>query len=156
MNKKTRKWNKNWKVKEGHNVKVHYVGTFGDGEEFDSSYSRGQTLDFKVGASNMIKGFNDAVLNMKKGQKKKVILQPEIAYGQYQEIAIRETPKAAFPKDFDFVVGHMVRGTSPNGMPVMAKIVSLNENTVVLDHNHPLAGKDLTFEIELVDAEKDN
>tara|TARA_R110000824_G_scaffold5670_2_gene26020 strand:+ start:5045 stop:5506 length:462 start_codon:yes stop_codon:yes gene_type:complete len=149
------RWNKNWKVKDGHSVKIHYVGTLPDGEEFDSSYSRGETLDFKVGSGKLIKGFNDAVVGMKRGQKKKVTLTPDVAYGNRNEQVIVEVNKTAFPEDFDFRVGGMVHGSSPSGKPVLATILAEQKDTVTLDHNHPLAGKDLTFEIELVEAVKE-
>tara|TARA_R100000664_G_C2744557_1_gene132538 strand:+ start:318 stop:779 length:462 start_codon:yes stop_codon:yes gene_type:complete len=148
-------WNKNWKVKDGHNVRIHYIGTFSDGEEFDSSYSRGQTLDFKVGSGQLIKGFNDAVLGMKLNEKKKVTLTPDLAYGERNEGVVVEVPKTAFPDDFDFEVGSMVHGQSPSGNPVLATILAEQAETVTLDHNHPLAGKSLNFEIELVEALKE-
>jgi peptidylprolyl isomerase len=150
-----KRWNKNWKVKDGHNVKVHYVGTLTDGSEFDSSHSRGQTLDFQVGSGNLIKGFNDAIVGMKKGQVKKVTLSSNQAYGEINPEATTKVLKAAFPTDFEFQVGERVYGQSPNGQPMMAKITEVQESEVVLDLNHPLAGKDLTFEIELVDVEKE-
>ena len=153
---KKSKWNKNWKVKEGHSVSVHYVGKLTDGTEFDSSYSRGQTLDFKVGTNNnLIAGFNNAVLGMKKGQKKVANLSADQAYGQVNPAARTKAPKTAFPPDFEFKVGEKVFGQSPNGQPMMAKIVEVLDTEVELDLNHPLAGKDLIFEIELVDASRD-
>jgi peptidylprolyl isomerase len=153
MRKTSKRWNKNWKVKDGHNVKVHYIGTYPDGSEFDNSRARGETLDFQIGTGKMIKGFNDAVVGMKKGQKKKVTLSPDNAYGARDETAIFEVPKNAFPSNFDFTVGNMVHGQTPDGRPLIAEILSLQKETVTLDHNHPLSGKDLTFEIELVDVE---
>ena len=154
MDTSKKRWNKNWKVKNGCNVKVHYVGRLNDGSEFDSSHSRGETLDFTVGSGNLIKGFNDALVGMKKGQTKQVTLSPDQAYGNINPQAVTVAPKTAFPDDFDFNVGERVYGQSPQGQPMMALIKEVQENNVVLDLNHPLAGKDLTFDIELIDVEK--
>tara|TARA_R110000744_G_scaffold32112_2_gene75186 strand:- start:4498 stop:4926 length:429 start_codon:yes stop_codon:yes gene_type:complete len=140
------------KVKTGHNVKVHYRGTFTDGTEFDNSHTRGATLDFEVGSDRLIKGFNDAVLGMKAGESKTVNLPSKNAYGPSDPEAYRTVPKQAFGEGFEFEVGGMVQGNGPQG-PFVAKIESLEEDAVNLDFNHPLAGKDLNFEIELVSIE---
>ena len=116
------------KVENGHNVKVHYKGTLTDGTEFDNSKTRGQTLDFEVGSPRLIQGFSNALLGMAKGETKTVSLPAESAYGP-------------------------VRGNGPQG-PFMAKIHEIQDSNVILDFNHPLAGKDLNFEIELVELEK--
>jgi len=151
-----KRWNKNWKVKDGYSVKVHYIGTLTeDGSEFDSSHSRGETLNFKVGSGNLIKGFNDAIVGMKIGQTKKVTLAPNQAYGTINPGAQTKAPKSAFPENFEFNVGERVFGQSPNGQPMMALIKEVQDTEVVLDLNHPLAGKELMFEIELVDVNKE-
>ena len=137
------------KVTNGHNVKVHYRGTLTDGTEFDNSRVRGQTLDFEVGSGRMIRGFNDAVLGMAPGETKQVTLNPEAAYGEHNPQALQSVPKEAFGEDFNFEVGGMVQGNGPQGTFV-AKIAALEEDAVVLDMNHPLAGQQLNFEIELV------
>ena len=140
-------------IKKGHNVKVHYKGTLEDGTEFDNSKSRGSTLDFQVGAGQMIKGFDKAVKGMGLGEVKTVTLTPLEAYGDVDPDAFRDFPKNAFPNDFEFKVGETVHGASPQGQPMVAKIAALNEETVTLDLNHPLAGKDLTFEIEVIEVD---
>ena len=142
-------------VGTGHNVKVHYKGTLADGTEFDNSRSHGGTLDFQVGSGQLIKGFDHAVRGMGVGEVKTVTLKPSDAYGVTDPSAIVEVPKSVFAPDTNFVVGNTVQGTSPTGQPVTAKISSLNEETVILDHNHPLAGQELTFEIELIETDSD-
>ena len=140
------------KVTNGHNVKVHYKGTLTDGTEFDNSRERGSTLDFQVGSSRLIGGFNNAVIGMTVGETKKVTLEPDAAYGPRVPDALQTVPREAFGPGFEFKVGEMVQGTGPQGQFV-AKIHSLEEENVILDFNHPLAGEELTFEIELIGAE---
>ena len=137
------------KVENGHNVKVHYKGTLSDGTEFDNSRVRGQTLDFEVGSPRLISGFNEAVLGMSKGETKTVTLEAAAAYGPVDPNAFQDIPKT----EFGFEVGGMIKGRGPQG-PFMAKIHEIQEETVVLDFNHPLAGKDLTFEVEIVEVEE--
>lgn len=140
------------KVTNGQNVKVHYKGTLNDGTEFDNSRVRGNTLDFQVGSGQMIRGFNDALIGMTQGETKTVHLNPATAYGERNPDALQPVPRDAFGPDFEFEVGGMISGNGPRG-PFMAKIHALEENQVILDMNHPLAGKDLSFEIELVEVE---
>ena len=142
------------KVENGSNVKVHYKGTLTDGKQFDSSYDRGETLPFEVGAGQMIKGFDAAVVGMEVGETKTVTIPSAEAYGERNEDALQEVPRNVFPPDFEFKTGEMVQGTAPTGQPIMAMIVEEKESTVVLDMNHPLAGKDLNFEIELMNIEQ--
>lgn len=137
------------KVTTGHNIKVHYRGTLTDGTEFDNSRVRGQALDFEVGSGRMIRGFNDAVLGMTPGDTKEVTLTPDVAYGNRNPEALQAVPKEAFGPDFEFILGAMVQGNGPAGQFV-AKIQALEEENVVLDMNHPLAGEQLNFEIELL------
>ncbi len=137
------------KVENGHMVKVHYRGTLEDGTEFDNSRVRGKTLDFRVGSSRLISGFNEALLGMQEGETKTVTLPAESAYGPIDPNAFQDIPKTKFGEDFIFEVGGMIKGRSPEG-PFMAKIHEIQDEIVILDFNHPLAGKDLTFEVELV------
>ena len=137
------------KVTKGQNVSVHYKGTFVDGTEFDNSRARGTPIDFEIGSGRMIAGFNDAVVGMAIGETKSITLGPTEAYGQRIDEAVQTVPRAAFGPDFEFEVGGMVQGNGPAG-PFIAKIEALEEDSVVLDLNHPLAGKELNFEIELI------
>ena len=136
------------KVEFGHNVSVHYVGTFEDGTEFDNSRIRGNPLNFQVGDQRMIVGFSNALLGMDEGEKRQVTLPPEEAYGEHNPARLRDVPIGEFG-DIKVEVGGMVRGNSPGGM-FLAKILSIENDMVTLDMNHPLAGKELNFEIELL------
>mgnify|MGYP003112088158 FL=1 len=141
------------KVTNGNNVKVHYKGTLNDGSEFDNSHVRGETLNFKVGSDQLLSGFSNALVGMTEGQVKSFTLTSAEAYGEYDPNAVATAPKTAFPEDFEFNVGSQVEGTAPNGRPFLAKIKAFDDNEVTLDVNHPLAGEDLTFEVELVEIE---
>ena len=138
-------------VQEGHSVKVHYKGTLEDGTEFDNSRTRGDALAFQVGAGQMIKGFDAAVIGMGLGEVKTVAIPCADAYGDVQEEAFRDYPLELFGDDVEIEVGGIVHGASPEGEPLLAKVTAVTDTTATLDHNHPLAGKDLTFEIELVE-----
>tara|TARA_R110000824_G_C15147698_1_gene670668 strand:+ start:97 stop:546 length:450 start_codon:yes stop_codon:yes gene_type:complete len=137
-------------VINGNNVKLHYKGTFPDGEVFDDSRARGQTMNVLVGNGQLIKGFESALIGMTEGEVKTINLAPEEAYGPVIEQAIVTAPKSSFPEDFVFQEGVMVSGTSKEGKTISATIASFDDESVVLDHNHPLAGKDINFEIEVV------
>ena len=139
------------KVRNGSSVSVHYRGTLSDGTEFDNSKVRGQTLNFQVGSGQMIAGFDNAVVGMTIGDVKKINLKADQAYGQPDPQAVQPVPRGAFPPDFEFLVGEVVQGNGPQG-PFMAKIHEIEDDNVVLDFNHPLAGKELTFEVELVEV----
>ena len=144
-------------IKEGHNVKVHYKGTLTDGTEFDNSKNRGTPLEFRVGSGQVIKGFDKAVLGLGLGEVKTFTLTPEDAYGDVNPDAIHEAPRSAFPPGFNFEVGTTVQGQTATGQPMVAKIISETDDGVILDHNHPLAGESLTFEIEVIDVgDEDN
>lgn len=138
-------------VEPGKNVRVNYIGTLNDGTEFDNSYKRGQTLDFTAGVGQMIEGFDKAVLEMNVGEKVNIKLTPDEAYGEKSEEAIVSFPKTNFPDDFVGVAGDRVSGQNDMGQPIEATIVQVNESDVVLDFNHPLAGQELNFEVELVE-----
>jgi FKBP-type peptidyl-prolyl cis-trans isomerase 2 len=138
-------------VINGNTVSVHYRGTLEDGTEFDSSHNRGETLTFQVGSGQMIEGFDANVVGMKVGEIKNITLDANKAYGEHNSEAIQEVSKEVFPPDFEFVVGATVQGQGPNGQPVVAKILSEQDETATLDFNHPLAGHKLNFEIEMVE-----
>jgi len=140
-------------VENGNAVKLHYKGTFPDGEVFDDSRLRGEAMSISVGRGMLIEGFESALLGMTEGQVKNINLSADEAYGPLRPEAIVTSPKNVFPENFPFEVGLSVQGKGPEGQPVRAKIVSFNDTEVTLDHNHPLAGKDLIFEIELIQIE---
>ena len=142
------------KVKTGDTVKVHYSGTFNDGEKFDSSFDRGEPISFTVGAGQMISGFDNSVVGMEVGEVKDIKLNPEEAYGPRNEEAVKEIDKSQFPEEFDFSVGLEVHGNTQHGQPLIGFILSEQEDTVTLDFNHPMAGKELNFKVELVEIEE--
>ena len=137
-------------AKQGDKVKVHYHGRLGDGNTFDSSEGR-QPLEFEVGSGMVIKGFDDGVTGMSVGDKKTISIPAEDAYGQRNQEMVMEFPLANFPPDIKPEVGMTLNMHSENGDELPVVITEVNDDTVVLDANHPLAGKDLIFDIELVD-----
>ncbi len=142
------------KVEKGNKIKVHYTGTLNDGNKFDSSHDRGQTLDFEVGTGQMIKGFDEGVIGMEVGETKDLHLKPEDAYGLRKEEAQTEVPKESLPSDFNPKIGETVQGQTIDGRPILAKVKELQEDKVILDLNHPLAGEELNFNIELIEIGK--
>jgi len=141
------------KVENGQTVNVHYVGTLDDGTQFDASRPRGETLAFQVGSGQMIPGFDKAVVGMTIGETKAIALEPTDAYGVVNPEAFQSTPRATFPEGFQFAVNETVQGQDETGRVISARIHTVEETTVTLDFNHPLAGKNLNFEIELVSVE---
>ncbi len=135
-------------VNNGQKVSVHYVGTFSDGTVFDQSRDK-SPLAFTVGSGEVIPGFDNAVREMMVGETRTVNIPCTEAYGNRQENSTGMIPRTEFPKDFLFEAGRTVQGNGPQGV-WQAVIVSWDENNVTLDANHPLAGKDLNFEIELL------
>ena len=138
-------------AKTGDKVKVHYIGTLKDGTEFDNSRTRGEGLEFILGDGKLLKGFNDVVEGLTIGESKKIELEAKDAYGVYQENAVITVKKNEFPKDMEFVLEGVVQGQDKEGRPIQGQIVKIEEEEVELNMNHPLAGEDLAFEIELLE-----
>lgn len=132
---------------DGQTVLVHYTGTLSDGSQFDSSKGRAP-LQFTVGAGDVIPGFDAAVRDLEIGQSKTVTIPAGEAYGERSDEARQEFPLDAFPEKPE--VGWVVELQAPDGQRIPAEIIDVAEQTATLDFNHPLAGQDLTFEIELV------
>lgn len=137
-------------AKNGDNVKVHYRGTLTTGEQFDSSEGR-EPLSFKVGAGQMIKGFDEAIPGMAVGEKKTINISPENAYGEKNQEAIVEFPKSNIPEDLKLEPGMKLQLQNENGDPIPVVVSEIKDDVVVLDANHELAGKELVFDIELVE-----
>ena len=137
-------------VKKGDVVRVHYTGTLTDGSQFDSSVGR-NPLEFTVGAGQMIAGFDAGVLGMIVGDKKTLQIDPDNGYGQSNPEAIIEFPKTNVPEGMELEVGMQLNLQNEYGQPVPVVIIELREDLVVMDANHSLAGKDLIFEVELVE-----
>ena len=138
------------KAKKGDSVKVHYKGTLTSGEQFDSSEGRAP-LEFTVGAGQMIAGFDKAIPGMTVGEKKTINIAPADAYGEKNEDAIIEFPKANIPPDMKLEPGMQLQLRNEAGHPVPVTVTEVKDDVVILDANHHLAGKELIFDIELVE-----
>ena len=139
-------------VKKGNRVKIQYTGSLNDGTIFDKS-KEGEPLGFTVGSGQVIPGFDKAVEGMKLNEEKKVTLKPEDAYGKRDETAIREVPKNSLPENFKPEKGMMIRLQDQTGRPIPGTVTDITENNITVDLNHPLAGKDLTFDIKVIGIE---
>ena len=137
---------------DGKKVKVHYKGTLDNGEVFDSSYERDEPIEFTSMAGQVVKGFDEAVRDMEVGDKKTIHLEPEEAYGEAQEELIQTIPLDRIPNGNDLPESGTVYFQGPDGMPIPAEIVKIEDGNVTFDMNHPLAGKPLNFELELVEV----
>jgi FKBP-type peptidyl-prolyl cis-trans isomerase 2 len=136
-------------VKSGDTVRVHYHGKLTNGTTFDSSEGR-DPLEFTVGSGQVIKGFDDALLDMNVGDKKTVNIPVDNAYGQRSDDMMMEYPLSEFPADMKPEIGMELHMSDNSGNVFPVVITELKDESVVLDANHPLAGEDLIFEIELV------
>jgi peptidylprolyl isomerase len=137
-------------VKSGDKVKVHYNGKLRNGETFDSSEGR-EPLEFTVGGGQVIKGFDQGVMGMQVGDKRTVEIEVEDAYGEKNEDMIIEFPKTQFPPDMKAEAGMQLMMNNGQGQSFPVVVKEVKEETVLLDANHPLAGEDLIFDIELVE-----
>ena len=137
-------------VKNGDTVKVHYTGKLEDGTVFDSSENR-EPLEFTVGNAQMIPGFEEAVLGMNKDESKTIQIAPEDAYGQHRQEMVVDVSKDQFPPDLKPEVGMQIQIGHEDGGSTIALITNVSEEAVTLDANHPLAGKELTFDIQVVE-----
>ena len=142
--------------KQGRNVgktcRTHYRGTFNDGTQFDSSYDRGEPLEFVCGAGMMIKGFDAAVADMEVGQEVDIHLMPAEAYGESDPDAIFTTEIKRMPGADNLSVGQKVYLRDNYGRPIPVKVVAKDEESITFDANHEMAGKELNFHIELVEV----
>lgn len=131
-------------------VKVHYEGTFNDGTKFDSSYDRGDPIEFLCGAGQMIKGFDEAVKDMAVGEIKNIHLMPEEAYGMPDPDNILTIEQKQMPGSEELEVGEKVYLSGPMGQRFPVKVTAKTDTTITFDANHEMAGKELNFKIELV------
>lgn len=136
----------------GKTCRTHYRGTFNDGTQFDSSYDRGEPLEFVCGAGQMIRGFDAAVADMEVGQEVDVHLMPEDAYGMPDPAAVFTVEIAKLPGSEDLEAGQQVYLTNQYGQPFPVKVAAKGETTITFDANHEMAGKELNFHIELVEV----
>ncbi|ACK69721.1 peptidylprolyl isomerase FKBP-type [Gloeothece citriformis PCC 7424] len=137
-------------AKLGDQVKVHYTGKLDNGMVFDSSVDR-TPLEFSIGEGNVIPGFEEAVIGMSPGDSKTVTIGSNEAYGPYYEELVMIIDRQQIPSDLELEIGQQLQIRQETGQTIPVVVRELSENDVTLDANHPLAGEDLTFEIELVE-----
>ena len=137
-------------VQEGNTVKVHYTGTLDDGTVFDSSVGR-EPLEFTIGQGQMIPGFERGVVGMELGEKRTVVVAADQAYGVHRPDGVFEVERTEIPTTIPLQQGMQLQANGPGGQPVTMTVLEVSDEKVKLDANHPLAGKDLTFEIEIVE-----
>jgi peptidylprolyl isomerase len=137
-------------VKSGDVVRVHYTGTLEDGSQFESSVGRAP-LVFTVGAGQMIAGFDAGVVGMAVGEKKTILIDPDHGYGQKDPTAIIEFPSSNIPEGMAVEVGMKLNLQNQYGQPVPVVVIEVKEEVIIMDANHFLAGKDLTFDVEIVE-----
>lgn len=138
---------------KGDVVKVHYTGKLDDGTVFDTSRDK-QPLHFIVGRDEVIAGFDEAVVGMVRGEHRTVTIPADRAYGPTLEDLVEEVDRNLLPEDLDLRVGAQLEVSRQDGSVFRVAVVELSEETVTLDANHPLAGKDLTFDIEMLEVNK--
>lgn len=137
-------------AKAGDTVRIHYTGKLSDGSTFDSSDGR-DPLEFKLGNGQVIPGFDNAVTGMTVGEAQTVEIPADDAYGAHDPNGRQAFPRDQVPEDVPLDIGTRLQLSGPQGQPIMVTVAEVTETEVILDANHPLAGKDLTFTIELVE-----
>ena len=137
-------------AQQGNTVKVHYQGKLEDGTVFDSSRGR-EPLEFTIGEGRVIAGFEEAVQGMRTGETKVSRVPADQAYGHRRDDLVLELPRTQIPDELDVEVGQQLTLQKQDGQPIPVVVADLDEENVTLDANHPLAGEDLTFELELVE-----
>lgn len=130
-------------------VKVHYKGTLSNGEVFDSSEGR-DPIEFKVGAGQIIPGFEKGVVGMKADESKTINITVDEAFGERKEELLQEVPKTELPEGMQPEVGMQLSSTTPEGQQIPLVVTEVKDETITVDANHPLAGQDLTFEVTLL------
>ncbi|MBL26467.1 MAG: peptidylprolyl isomerase [Rhodospirillaceae bacterium] len=137
-------------VKSGDTVKVHYTGRLDDGTQFDTSSGR-EPLELTVGSGNIIPGFENSVIGMSPGDTKTVTVPSGEAYGDHRPDMVQTVSRDQIPPEVEVAPGVQLRASNQNGQPFLLTVVDVSDDSVTVDANHPLAGKDLTFDIELVE-----
>ncbi len=137
-------------AKAGDRVKVHFTGYLEDGKVFGSTMEE-EPFEFTIGEKNMLQGFESAVIGMQIGETKTITLAPEEAYGLYKKELVSVMQRSGFPKEIKLEIGKRLRVRTQDGIYTMVTIKDFTEDSIVLDENDPLAGKTLTFKIELIE-----
>lgn len=136
----------------GNIVRINYTGKLADGTVFDTSEAEGrEPLGFRLGENQVLPKLEAEIVGMAEGDKKTVAIEANDAYGPHQEQAIQQVERSQIPDDVDLTVGNALQATCPDGQVVPLRVVAADDTTVTLDANHPLAGHDLTFDVELVE-----
>ncbi len=138
-------------VKNGDKIKVEYTGTLDDGTVFDTSKEK-EPLEFEVGSGQIIKGFDEAVVGMEKGEEKSIKIESKDAYGDPNPELTKKIPREHLPKEQELKPGMMLRLKTPDGRQIPAKITEVTDKEITIDLNHPLAGKSLNFKVKIVEA----
>lgn len=138
-------------AKHGDTVRIHYTGRLTDGTQFDSSDGR-EPLEFQVGSGQIIKGLDDQVQGMSVGEKETVTIPADAAYGPHRPEGVQSVPRTQIPDGVDTSVGARLQATGGDGRTMTLTVVDTSEEAVTVDANHPLAGKDLVFDVELVEV----
>ena len=137
-------------AKDGDTVRVHYTGTLKNGEVFDSSSGR-DPLEFELGSGTVIPGFEAGVMGMEVGEKKSITIPCKDAYGERDEKMFLKIERAQLPEDMDPEVGMTLGMNTDTGQAIPVKVAEVTDESITVDANHPLAGEDLNFELELVE-----
>ena len=140
-------------AEKGKKIRVHYTGTLSDGEVFDSSRGR-SPLEFTVGAGQMIPGFDKGVEGMRVGEERTLVLPPDLAYGTKRNDRVFSVSRDVMPENYEPSVGDSLQMMTRGGTPMSVTVTSVGEDSVELDANHRLAGKELTFQVELMEILK--
>lgn len=140
-------------AKAGDTVRVHYTGTLEDGTTFDSSRDR-EPLEFKIGEGQLIAGFEEAIKGMSEGDTKRVTIPCEEAYGPHLDEQIAEVPREQLPEDVDPQPGMMLQAQAEDGRVARFRVTEVGDDSITIDGNHPLAGKTLIFDLEVVDIKQ--
>ncbi|WP_372916870.1 peptidylprolyl isomerase [Salegentibacter sp.] len=138
-------------VKQNDTVKVHYTGKLTDGQVFDSSVERGEPIEFTMGQGQLIPGFEKGLIDMEVNEKKTINIPKEEAYGEPREELVQEVPKSQLPEEIKPEVGMGLVSKSPDGNEMNLVVKEVKDESIVVDGNHPLAGKDLVFDLEVVE-----
>ncbi len=138
-------------IEKGQKVKIHYTGTLDDGKPFDSSAGR-DPLEFEMGAGMVIPGFESGVADMAVGEKKTINIVAAEAYGEKRDEMVMEFERANLPEDLEPEIGMGLQMQGPQGQAIPVQITAVADETIMIDANHPLAGQNLTFELELIEV----
>ncbi len=139
------------KAKDGSRVKVHYKGTLSDGTVFDSSEGR-EPFEFTIGSGAVIPGFEREIIGMEENETKTFTIPAKEAYGERREDLMITVHRSQFPPDIEIKLGEQLQIRQPDGKVIIVSIFKIDGDNITLDANHPLAGKDLTFEVTLINV----